>query len=130
MLEDNFQNLQIFEENEINKFCDLLTQEVFNITGKKPHLVGSIAKMLNGNLDSSYTPKDVDFAIDNISFRKVLHHHQNRSELFSFARMVETRPERFIIYLDNKCLELWNFFYKNHNETLEYYKNKIPFLCQ
>lgn len=130
MREDNFQELKIFEENQVNIYCDLLSNEVYNITGKKPHVVGSVAKMFSGTLPEDYTPKDVDFAIDNISFRKILHHHQNRNPLFGFSRMVETRPERFIIYLDDKCIELWNFFYKNYNEKLEYHKNKIPFLWQ
>lgn len=129
-MENNFKELQIFEDSVVNDFCDLLTDQVLKITGKKPHLVGSVAKILSGTYSENYNPKDIDFAIDNVSFRKILAYKNNQIQLFEFARMVETRPERFIIYLNDKVIELWNYFHKNKFEELKYYKNKIPFLCQ
>lgn len=130
MQNNHFQDLNFFHENEVNKFCDLLTQEVFKITGKTPHLVGSVARMLNGTLPEYYIPKDVDFAIDNISFRKILNYHQNGTDLFRFAKMIETRPERFILYCDGILIEIWNFLERNKSEKIEYKHNKISYLCQ
>ncbi len=127
--ENNFQDLQIFEDPKMNKYCDFVSNQVMEIVGKQPHLVGSVARMFTGSLPENYMPKDVDFAIDNISFRKILAFGKYR-KLFPFAKMVEKRPERFIIYTDKKVIELWNFFYKNYTEELKFYNNKIPFLCQ
>ncbi|WP_300685865.1 hypothetical protein [Chryseobacterium sp.] len=126
MHEDSFQILKIFEEKEINKFCDLVTQDVLGIANVKPYLVGSVAKMLNGELSETYVPKDVDFAIDNISYRKIIHN----DKLFKFAIMVERRPERLIIYCPGVIIELWNFLQRNLSEKIEIKNNKIPYLCQ
>ena len=127
--ENNFQDLKIFEEQTMNFYCDELTKQVLTITDKKPHLVGSVARIFSGSEPPGYMPKDVDFAIDNLSFRKILAYGNHR-DLFPFAMMVEKRPERFIIYTDSKVIELWNFFYKNYSEELKYYNNQLPYLCQ
>ncbi|WP_312390802.1 hypothetical protein [Chryseobacterium sp.] len=127
--ENNFQDLQIFEDPVMNIYCDNLTNQVFTITDKKPHLVGSVARIFSGSELEDYMPKDVDFAIDNSSFRKILA-YSNHRDIFPFAKMVEKRPERFIIYTESKVIELWNFFYKNYSEELKLYKDKIPYLCQ
>lgn len=130
MQEDNFQKLKVFQTSEINIICDLFTQEVLNITGEKPILVGSVAKMFNNTLPETYVPKDIDFTINIKSFRKILNIQHYKNNLFEFAEMVESRPERIIIYCKEIFIELWCFLQKNNSEKLEYKNNKIPYLCQ
>jgi len=128
MQENKFKELFVFEDQRINTYCDLLTDEVYRITGKKPHLVGSVAKIMSEMLPKDYNPKDVDFAVDAVSFRKLL--QKNREDpVFSFARMTELRPERFILYFEDRCIEVWATFKKNNTERIELFKKEIPYLC-
>ena len=129
MQENNFQDLQVFEDPYMNKICDLFTNEVYGITHRYPLIVGSVAKMLAGNLEETYTPKDVDFTIDSIAFRQLINRHQI-DPLFPFAKMIEIRPERILVWTNEKVIELWNWQKKNDNEILTLYKDKIIYLWQ
>lgn len=124
---NNFQELNVFEVQILNKYCDLLCSRVIEITGENLFLVGSVAKILNGDLQESYIIKDIDFIISMIGFQKLL---INKNQIFPEARTIEQRPERLIIYLNNFAIEIWNYLERNTDKTKKYYKNKIGYLCQ
>ncbi|MBQ0152534.1 MAG: hypothetical protein KBS61_06540 [Chryseobacterium sp.] len=126
MQENNFHNLEIFEESVLNKYCDILVQKVFEITDENIYLVGSVAKILNGDFTEEYKIKDIDFIISMVGFQKLI---RNKNTLFPMAKMIEQRPERLIIYLPNFAIEIWNYLERNTDKTKKLYKNKIHYLC-
>lgn len=128
-LENSFQELQVFEDQNMNDYCDQLMAEIYDAIGMHPVVVGSVAKLLSGEYQGDYKPKDVDFALDIISYRKLLS-ILCHTRLFAFAKMVEIRPERIIIYTDSRVIELWCFISRNYNEKKTLYKNKITYLWQ
>ena len=62
-----------------------------------------------------------------IGFQKLI---RNKNSLFPMAKMIEERPERLIIYLQNFAIEIWNYLERNTDKTKKLYKDKIPYLCQ
>ena len=62
-VENNFKELNIFEREELNQYCDLLVHRIKEITGVPPYLVGSVAKIMSGHLPEDYEIKDIDFII-------------------------------------------------------------------
>ncbi|MGC5744363.1 hypothetical protein [Chryseobacterium sp. NFX27] len=125
MQENNFQELQIFEAPILNECCDLLSKRVKNITGEDIYLVGSVSKILNGDLTEEYKVKDIDFIVSMAGFQKLI---RNKETLFPEARTIEQRPERLIIYLNNFAIEIWNYLERNTDKKKKYFKNKIPYL--
>ncbi|WP_139423356.1 hypothetical protein [Chryseobacterium mulctrae] len=127
MQENNFQNLEIFEAPVLNEYCDILVKNVREITGENLYLVGSVSKILNGDFTEEYRIKDIDFIVSMIGFQKLI---RNKNILFPMAKMIEERPERLIIYLQNFAIEIWNYLERNTDKTKKLYKDKIPYLCQ
>ncbi|WP_313091954.1 hypothetical protein [Chryseobacterium flavum] len=125
MQENNFQELQIFEAPILNESCDLISKRVKNITGEDIYLVGSVSKILNGDLPEEYKIKDIDFIVSMAAFQKLI---RNKESLFPEARTIEQRPERLIIYLNNFAIEIWNYLERNTDKKKKYFKNKIPYL--
>lgn len=126
MQENNFQNLEIFESPILNNYCDILVNNVKEITGENMYLVGSVSKILNGDYTEEYKIKDIDFIVSMVSFQKLI---RNKDLLFPMALTIEQRPERLIIYIHNFAIEIWNYLERNTNKTKKLYKNKIPYLC-
>lgn len=125
MQENNFQELQVFEAAILNECCDLLRERVKKITGEDIYLVGSVSKILHGDLTVEYKVKDIDFIVSMASFQKLI---RNKESLFPEARTIEQRPERLIIYLNNFVIEIWNYLERNTEKKKKYFKNKIPYL--
>ena len=126
MQENNFKKLEIFEASILNDYCDILVENVKEITGENLYLVGSVSKILNGDFTEEYKIKDIDFIISMVGFQKLI---RNKNILFPMAKMIEERPERLIIYLQNFAIEIWNYLERNTDKTKKLYKNKIPYLC-
>lgn len=55
----NFKDLKIFEDEQVNEFCDVLTDIVRDITGEELALCGSVAKHLHGSISEDYNPKEL-----------------------------------------------------------------------
>jgi|GEM_PF-1813687 len=127
MHENNFKKLEIFEVPVLNEYCDILVENVKEITGENLYLVGSVSKILNGDLTEEYKIKDIDFIISMLGFQKLI---RNKDILLPMAKTIEERPERLIIYLQNFAIEIWNYMERNTDKTKKLYKNKIPYLCQ
>ena len=123
---NNFRELQVFEAPELNRICDALMAKIKEVTGKNAFLVGSVCKILNGDLPENYQIKDIDFAVFNSEFRKL----QNcRHFLLEEAMSVEIVPRRIIIYLPFIAIEIWNA--NDINPEIVLFKNKIPYIkCQ
>lgn len=126
-VENNFQDLQIFESAMLNEYCDEIVNNIKSITGEDTFLVGSVAKVLSGHLPEDYKIKDIDFVVSEISFRRLLQH---RKTFFPKAKTVELRPERMIVHLEKFCIEIWNLWKTNTDKEPKLYKNKINYLCQ
>ena len=124
---NNFQKLNVFENYHLNVFCDILAKNVNQITGESLFLVGSVSKIMNGDLPEDYKIKDIDFIISMVGFQQLI---RKKDELFPLAKTIEQRPERLIIYLENFAIEIWNYLERNTDKTKKLYKNKIPYLCQ
>lgn len=123
---NNFQQLQIFEAENLNEYCDLLVGRIKEITGENAYLVGSVSKLLSEHLPDDYLIKDIDFIVSFSAFRKLV---QYKKTLLSDAKTTELRPERIIIYLNNIVIEIWNFMENNTDKEPKLYKNKIHYLC-
>ncbi|WP_278381016.1 hypothetical protein [Chryseobacterium arthrosphaerae] len=123
---NNFQELQVFEAPELNKICDSLVNKIQELIGADVFLVGSVSKVLSGDLPESYQIKDIDFAVFNNDFRKL----QNcRNSLLENAKSFELAPRRIIIYLPYIAVEIWNA--NDINPDIKLFKNKIPYIkCQ
>lgn len=126
-MDENFKNLKIFEAPMLNEWCDLLIQRVKKITGEDLFLVGSVSKILHGDLPEDYKIKDIDFIISMAGFQKL---RMNRDSLFPEAWTIEIRPERLIIYFNNFAIEIWNYLERNTDKQKKKFKNKILYLCQ
>lgn len=105
----------------------MLYQRVKEITGEELYLVGSVSKILNGNLSEDYKIKDIDFIVSMAAFQQLV---RKKELLFPEALTIEQRPERLIIYLPNFAIEVWNYLERNTDKEKKYFKNKIPYLCQ
>lgn len=125
-MENNFKDLKIFESQFLNEICDSLVYQVKKITGEDLYLVGSVAKIMSNHLPDDYAIKDIDFIVSSKAFRKLLPH---RNSLVKNYRMIESRPERIIIYLDKFAIEIWNYKEQNTDKTPKIFNNKIHYLC-
>ena len=124
--ENNFQEIQVFESPDLNKICDLITNKIFEITGSKPLLIGSVSKLMSGNLPEDYQIKDIDFAVFKNEFRMLQY---RKNEILQGALMTEITPRRIIIYLPAFAIEIWNA--NDKDPVIELFKNKIPYIkCQ
>lgn len=123
---NNFQELQVFEAPELNRICDSLVNRIKELTGENIFLVGSVSKVLSGDLPENYQIKDIDFAVFNNDFRKL---QSCRHNLLEDAKSVELAPRRIIIYLPYIAVEIWNA--NDINPVIQLFKNKIPYIkCQ
>lgn len=123
---NNFQELQVFEAPELNRICDSLVNKIKELTGENIFLVGSVSKVLSGDLPESYQIKDIDFAVFNNDFRKL---QNSRHTLLEEAKSVELAPRRIIIYLPFIAVEIWNA--NDINPDIQLFKNKIHYIkCQ
>lgn len=120
---NHFQNLNIFENKEINRLCDTLSYLAKKITGEELKICGSMAKVFDGRLPKNYRPKDVDFTLPNYAFR--LLKNQIPTEIEDVI-MIEKQPDRIILYA-GVCLEIWRDV-DNIGKEKKYYKTKIPYL--
>lgn len=123
--ENNFQALKIFEDESTNKICDDLSAFIFDKTGEELLIVGSVAKLFSEQLDSNYSPKDIDMVVSKAVFRRLWGLDKNT---FENIKMIEKRPERIILYTNKLALEIWEFATENINREKKYYKEKIPYL--
>lgn len=123
--ENNFQDLKIFEVGFLNEYCDLISSRIEQFTGEKIFLVGSVAKILHGEIDESYIIKDIDFIVSIGAFQKLI---KCKKEILPEAITIEQRPERLIFYLPNFAIEIWNYLERNTDKQKKYFKNKIPYL--
>mgnify|MGYP000056182158 CR=1 FL=1 len=125
MRENNFQEVEVFEDAFMNEFCDTLTAKVKEITGEELFICGSLARMFSGELSEDYTPKDVDFVVSKGAFILL-----SRNPLvLQGVVMVEKRPDRIVFFLENKhCVELWIFLKEDEGKSKQYFKNKILYL--
>lgn len=121
--ENNFQKLNIFEDDIVNKACDHLIEITKEITSEDLLLWGSVAKILDEKLPKFYEPKDADFVLSPWAFRLL------KSQLREFENVlsIEVRPNRIILYISSKiCIEI---FEKNTNNfTHKIYKSKIKYV--
>lgn len=125
MHENNFQDLNVFEFTQLNIYCDLLSSRIKKITNEDIFLVGSVAKILHGEIPESYIIKDIDFIVSLSAFQKLIRH---RKEILPEAITMEQRPERLIFYLPNFAIEIWNYLERNTDKQKKYFKEKIPYL--
>lgn len=125
-VENNFEELHIFEASILNQYCDILVNRVKEITGENIYLVGSVSKIMSEHLPEDYKIKDIDFILSIPAFRKLLPH---RKTFFPEAKSVEMRPERLIIHLHNFAIEIWNYMERNIDKEPKIYKEKIHYLC-
>lgn len=126
LLENNFQNLNIFQVEFLNKYCDLITHRVKQITGEEICLVGSVAKILHGEISAeNYVIKDIDFIVTLSAFQKLI---KFKKEILPEAYTLEQRPERLIFYMPNFAIEIWNHKERNTDKQKLYFNNKIPYL--
>ncbi len=123
---NHFQELKIFEDENMNIICDVVSNIVKQITGELPILCGSVAKVLSGILDENYKAKDVDFYLTDWNFRKLKNNFPLKIE---GIRMIEKRPERIILYA-NRCIELWCNLEREENKKriIQKKNNKIPYI--
>lgn len=124
-VENNFQDLQIFEDVSANKICDDLSAFILDKTGEELLVVGSVAKLFAEQLHSSYSPKDIDLVVSKAVFRRLWGLDK---KTFENVKMIEKRPERIILYTNKLALEIWEFAAENINREKKYYKEKIPYL--
>lgn len=124
---NHFQELKIFEDENMNIICDDLFHKVKEITKEELIICGSISKVFSGEYLESYMPKDIDFVISKWAFRLLA------NQLVGLPKvvMIEKLPHKIILYTDVfVCIEIWFLGKKNEKMTKKYYKNKIPYLCQ
>lgn len=124
-VENNFQDLQIFEDPDVNQICDDLYNLICNTTKEEILVVGSIAKLFEEQLEPDYIPKDIDFVVSKGVFRRM---RGFRKEDFTSVKMIERRPERIIFYTDKLAVEVWEYADENIDREKKYYKEKIPYL--
>ncbi|AFR36230.1 hypothetical protein [Riemerella anatipestifer] len=118
-----FQELNIFENTEINKVCDALFTKVKQLTNEDLSICGSMAKVFDGTLPEDYQPKDLDLVISQWGFRLLT---SNLEELEGVL-MIEKLPGRIILYLKAYlCIEIWMESSK-FNFTPKFYKNKLKY---
>lgn len=121
-----FQELKVFEDNNVNILCDELSSLVKNFYGEELLVCGSLSKIFLGSLPDTYTPKDIDFIVNPIAFQRLY----NRLEKLNSVTMVEKQPHRIILYTKHFiCIEIWKERESDKQRKKIYYKNLIPFLC-
>lgn len=119
-----FEELKVFENQRLNKLCDTLTEKVKEITQSELVVCGSVARLLAEKLPEQYLPKDIDFMVNPIVFRRLL---LERFDL-DYVLMVEKSPKRIILYTDDDfCIEIWTHFPHMKYEEKKYYQQKIPY---
>ena len=121
-----FQRLKIFENENINKTCDELSQWVKEETGCELMIIGSVAKICAGEFSEDDQPKDIDFAV----VRGAFSHLERYLTQMKNVEMIEHRPRRMILYSQEKiCIEIWRIPSLDiEKEQKKYYKNLIPYL--
>lgn len=119
-----FQELNIFENQEINSLCDRVFMLIRQVIGSPPILCGSVAKMFANTLDQNYRPKDIDFYVSKRDFQKLLLHLPKEIE---GVRMIEKRPERILLH-SLICIEIWKDIQEdNHKRGFLLKNNQIPY---
>ncbi|MEJ8598547.1 hypothetical protein JSO62_07565 [Riemerella anatipestifer] len=121
-----FQELNIFENPEINKVCDALFTKVKQLTNEDLSVCGSMAKVFDGVLPSNYKPKDLDLLISPWGFRVL---NSNLNELDGVL-MIEKLPSRIILYLKaGMGIDIWfkRLDLSKYNYISDRYKNKIKY---
>lgn len=116
-----FQNLQIFENAEVNQVCDALVQLTLELTGDEFPVCGSVARMFDLKLPEAYHPKDVDFVARPWAFR-MLRQHLNT---LPGVLMIEKRPHRIICFTNSRVYV--EIFEEPKEVLLGIYKNKIKY---
>lgn len=123
--ENNFQELQIFEDDRLNIFFDDLHHAILQYTGETMLICGSIAKIFSGEFTEDYRPKDVDLEVSKGSFRILTGIFQKTT--IPGIVMVEKKPERIILYTETiNCIEIWNAT-NYYQYKITKFKDKIPF---
>lgn len=124
-VENNFEELHIFEDKDMNKVCDALFNFVKKHSGEEISICGSIARIFSDKLPSIYKPKDVDFVVSKSAFVQLTRMKINMNNIVT----IEKQPNRLIFYtLGSACVELWAFDSEDENKVKKYYKNKISYL--
>lgn len=119
-----FQELEIFEEDLLNKYCDKIYTALDNNFGTSSGIIlgGSVARVLDGLTD--YEPKDIDFIIRDYYTYRFL--QANVRILFPEFKIVED-DMRIIIFTGIVAIELWKggvVYAKNE----KVYKNKLKYI--
>ena len=121
-----FQELEIFENDSINKSIDAIYQlleENFGSIGNKVNVCGSVAKIMDGLLPDNYEPKDVDLLIVDPFFWRFLQRNVEK-----IPARIKYKENRIILYTDSICIELWeNDIAEKVNRKFGIYKNKINY---
>lgn len=119
----NFKDLKIFEDEQVNEFCDVITDIVRDITGEELALCGSVAKHLHGSISEDYAPKDIDFVVDKEAFYKLYRAFpMDIDKVISF----EFQPLRIILWTELEVgVEIW--LQNQENEQKLMYNKKIPY---
>ncbi|MCO4303706.1 hypothetical protein [Riemerella anatipestifer] len=121
-----FQELNIFENPEINKVCDALFTKVKQLTNEDLSVCGSMAKVFDGTLPKDYQPKDLDLVISQWGFRLLT---SNLEELEGVL-MIEKLPSRVILYLKGLFqIEIWEkqYNFKEMNYISGVYRGQIKY---
>lgn len=120
-----FQELKIFEDDRINQLCDILSDQVLNITGNELMICGSVSKVFAGEFLESYFPKDIDFIVHKWAFHLLIKRLENLPNVV----MIEKTPDKIILYTQYSiCIEIWYITNYNAKMTKQFYKNTIPYL--
>ena len=116
-----FQDLQIFENNDINIAVDSIYQlleENFGSVGEKLQVCGSVAKILDQNLPEKYEPKDIDFVVTDFLFWRFLYANAEK-----ICQNVIRMNYRIVLTFDSCVAELW--VPQHQHEIKNIFKNKI-----
>jgi len=127
-LENNsFQELRVFENNDINKAVDSIYQLLYENFGSISEgivVCGSVAKLLHGYFKSDYKVKDVDLLIINPFFYRFL---KNNVKKLGIDNRID--EHKIILFYPFICIELWenNLAEDKNKRIVGTFKNQIKY---
>ena len=114
----NFERLEVFEDNNVNKTIDY----IYDLANGNLAVCGSVAKILDGLKDENYNPKDIDLLCRDKYLWRFLTANCNKFETIS----TEIEPFRIKLFFPTGFLvEIWNEKLPFTKEGI--YKNKIKY---
>lgn len=113
-----FEELKVFGNNEINRFCD----DLYLKAGKNNLIIcGGVSRCLHGE---KHTPKDLDLVTKN---ENVFHDIKSEIRDWFPGIKITTSEKRIIIYTEVIAIEIWNGK-QIHARSWNHYKNTIQYI--